>query len=259
MINLSRSSFSSDKEKGIPESNQHVGRVSKIVDGVPYVRHYISNRGTNSKGESYGEYLEEPINDIKEFAKYKPTGARRLSDFKDITYGQPNLQFDKHYKPNQVERDFQKGVQDKAQLQKVLGLDDAEFDNLTKTAYGIMGVESSFGRSERALYRMAVPDFLQKAVKTTHDKIRGKDVYDDNVNNLSQGYSSTKESSLHGVSANDGSKNYAEINKRVRNEDYSGLERTNNYLYYKMQELGLNADNLESGDNAYKAVLTNLA
>ena len=59
-----------------------------------------------------------------------------------------------------------------------------------------MGNESSFGRSSKTLYRMAVPDVFQKGVKVVSDFKRNIDVYDDNINNLSQGYSSTKESNI---------------------------------------------------------------
>ena len=45
-----------------------------------------------------------------------------------------------------------------------------------------MGNESSFGRSSKTLYRMAVPDVFQKGVKVVSDFKRNIDVYDDNIN-----------------------------------------------------------------------------
>jgi len=260
IINLSRDEFKTDKEKGIPGSNQHVGYISKIKEGVPYVRHYISNVGVKSDGKTpYGEYFEEPINNIKEKFKYKPTGARRIDYFKDIDSQPSNFKYDSGYKPNQIEQDFASIHIDKKQIQDKLKLTNSEYDELAKIAYGIMGNESSFGRSSKTLYRMAIPDFMQKAVKVGLDVKRGVNVYDDNINNLSQGYSSTKESSLHNIAANDGSTDFRTLNKRIKEGDYDGIERTGNYLRTAFEELGLNPDNLENGANSGKAIMATLA
>ena len=296
VVNLSRDAFKSDKERGIPSSNQHVGYVSKIVDGVPYVRHYIGNVGVKSDGKPYGEYFEEPIHDIKERFKYKPTGAFRLDSNRDITLGENKFKFDRNYKPNAVEKSYSDLHNQKQELQNVLKLDDSEYDELAKIAYGIIGAESNFGRSSRTAYRMVVPDVIQKFIKVAHDVKRGVDVYDENINNLSQGYSSTKESSLHGISDNrdkeelkaiqrkvgandDGlygketkfkieqwNKNnpndqikYQSAEEKIRSGDYKDLEKTNNYLHATFAKLGINADNLESGENSGKAVLATLA
>jgi hypothetical protein len=260
IINLSRDAFKTDEEKGIPESNQHVGYISKITDGVPYVKHYISEVGVKSDGKTpYGEYFEEPINDIKEKFKYKPTGARRIDYFKDIDSQPSNFKYDSGYKPNQIEQDFASIHTDKKQIQDKLKLTNSEYDELAKIAYGIMGNESSFGRSSKTLYRMALPDVIQKAVKIGLDTKRGVNVYDDNINNLSQGYSSTKESSLHNIAANDGSTDFRALNKRIKEGDYDGIERTGNYLRTAFEELGLNPDNLENGANSGKAIMATLA
>ena len=260
IINLSRDEFKTDKEKGIPGSNQHVGYISKIKEGVPYVRHYISNVGVKSDGKTpYGEYFEEPINNIKEKFKYKPTGARRIDYFKDIDSQPSNFKYDSGYKPNQIEQDFASIHIDKKQIQDKLKLTNSEYDELAKIAYGIMGNESSFGRSSKTLYRMAIPDFMQKAVKVGLDVKRGVNVYDDNINNLSQGYSSTKESSLHNIAANDVSTDFRTLNKRIKEGDYDGIERTGNYLRTAFEELGLNPDNLENGANSGKAIMATLA
>jgi len=248
VVNMSRKKFKSDIEKGIPESNQHIGRVSKIENGIPYIKHYIS---------SDKKYYEEPINNISAFAKYNVTRAKRPDTLIDIDFNSSNLRFDENYEPNEIEQDILKV--NKPELQRILRLSSENYDKLERIAYGIMGAESSFGRSKRSVYRMVLPDFVQKLIKVTHDMLRGKDVYDENINNLSQGYSSTKESSLHGVSDNTGELNYEEINKRVRDKDFTGLERTNNYLYQALQNMGLNTDNLESGSNSFKAVMATLA
>ena len=248
VVNMSRKKFKSDIEKGIPESNQHIGRVSKIENGIPYIKHYIS---------SDKKYYEEPINNISAFAKYNVTRAKRPDTLIDIDFNSSNLRFDENYEPNEIEQDILKV--NKPELQRILRLPSENYDKLERIAYGIMGAESSFGRSKRSVYRMVLPDFVQKSIKVTHDMLRGKDVYDENINNLSQGYSSTKESSLHGVSDNTGELNYEEINKRVRDKDFTGLERTNNYLYQALQNMGLNTDNLESGSNSFKAVMATLA
>lgn len=259
VVNLSRDPFASDKERNIPGKNQHVGYVSKVENGTPYVRHYI-NMGKDDQGKPYGEYFEEPINDVKEKFKYWPTGAKRIDRFKSILLGEPNIKFDQGYAPNDVESGFIKANSQKKNLQNVLKLDSDEYDELAKMAYGIMGAESSFGRSARSAYRMSVPDFIQKMVKVSHDAARGVDVYDENINNLSQGYSSTKESTLHGVSDNlNRNLKPSELAGMVKSGNYEGLDRTNNYLYTVFNKLGISPDNLENGENSAKAVIATLA
>lgn len=259
IVNLTRNEFSSDKKKGIPTTNQHVGYISKIVDGIPYVKHYISNVGVKSDGTPYGEYFEEPYNDIKEKYKYIVSGAKRLDSYKELDYADSNFKYDVNYEPNQIERDFEALHKEKKELQKILRLTSSEYDELSKIAYGVIGNESSFGRSGKTLYRMAVPDFIQKMVKVGLDIKRGVDVYDENINNLSQGYSSTKESSLYNIAANDGSTDFKTLNKRIKEGDYDGIERTGNYLRTIFNQLGINPDNLDNGGNSGKAVLATLA
>ena len=258
VVNLTREKFNSDTEKGIPDKNQHIGYVSKIVDGIPYIKHYISNVGTKSDGTPYGEYFEEPINDIKEKFKYTPSGAKRLDYNKDIEYKDSNFRYDGDYSPNDIEEGVLKAHAQKKEIQKILKLTSDEYDELAKVAYGIMGNESSFGRSAKTFYRMNTPDFIQKGAKVFSDLIKGKDTYDDNINNLSQGYSSTKESSLHGVSSAK-NENYVEINDKIKDGNYTDLNRDNNYLYTAMGQLGINPDNLENGENSTKAIMATLA
>ncbi len=258
IVNLNREKFESDDEHGIPDKNQHVGYISKIVDGVPYVKHYISNVGTKSDGTPYGEYFEEPLNDIKEKFKYTPSGAKRLDYNKDIDYKDSNFRYDGDYQPNDIEEGVLKAHTQKKEMQKILRLTSDEYDELSKVAYGIMGNESSFGRSAKTFYRMDTPDFIQKGVKVVKDLLKGSDTYDDNINNLSQGYSSTKESSLHGVSSAK-HENYAEVNDKIKDGDYTDLNRDNNYLYTVMGQLGINPDNLENGENSTKAIMATLA
>jgi hypothetical protein len=255
VINLSRAALPGDAKKNIPSANQHVGRVSKIVDGVPYIKHYVAS-GADRK------YYEEPINNISQFKEYKPTAALRLDSYKDIKPNKPNLKFDKNYTPNNIELDMLKGDKDRASLQKKLSLTNEEYDRLSKMSYGVMGAETDNGRSMRSLYRMAVPDFIQKGIKVAGDVLKNRDTYDENINNLSQGYGSIKESSLHGVS--DNNPNYTKktgltANQRIRKGDYKDLERTNNYLHGAMSSIGVNPDNMENGANSYKGTLANLA
>lgn len=284
LINLSRGAFRSDTEKGIPSSNQHVGRISKIEDGVPYVKHYIGDR-----------YYEEPINDIREKFRYTPSRAMRLDQFKDITPSKPKLKHDFGYNPNAIERDVMKSIRnDSKQIQDVLKIGPQEYDRLSKLSYGVLGAESSFGRSKRTFYRMSTPDFAQRIAKVLHDEYRGIDSYDRHVNNLSRGYGSVKESSMHGVTddrveelkeiqrrvgavddgiyGNETRKKIEEYNKanpnkpinwktadqKIRDRDFRGLQKTNNYLYGAMQSLGLNPDNLENGKNSYQSVMAAL-
>jgi hypothetical protein len=255
VINLSRAVLPGDAKKNIPSANQHVGRVSKIVDGVPYIKHYVAS-GADRK------YYEEPINNISQFKEYKPTAALRLDSYKNIKPNKPNLKFDKNYTPNNIELDMLKGDKDRASLQKKLSLTNEEYDRLSKMSYGVMGAETDNGRSMRSLYRMAVPDFIQKGIKVAGDVLKNRDTYDENINNLSQGYGSIKESSLHGIS--DNNPNYTKrtgltANQRIRKGDYKDLERTNNYLHGAMSSIGVNPDNMENGANSYKGTLANLA
>ena len=255
VIHLSRAALPGDAKKNIPSANQHVGRVSKIVDGVPYIKHYVAS-GADRK------YYEEPINNISQFKEYKPTTALRLDSYKDIKPNKPNLKFDKNYTPNNIELDMLKGDKDRASLQKKLSLTNEEYDRLSKMSYGVMGAETDNGRSMRSLYRMAVPDFIQKGIKVAGDVLKNRDTYDENINNLSQGYGSIKESSLHGIS--DNNPNYTKktgltANQRIRKGDYKDLERTNNYLHGAMSSIGVNPDNMENGANSYKGTLANLA
>lgn len=259
IINLSREKFKSDTQNNIPDRNQHIGYISKIENGIPYVKHYISNVGVKSDGKTpYGEYFEEPVNDIKEKFKYTASGAKRLDYNKDIEYKDSNFKYDENYTPNTIEEGVLKTHNQKQELQKILKLNSDEYDDLAKVAYGIMGNESSFGRSKKTLYRMTIPDFVQKGIKLGDDVIRNKNIYDDNINNLSQGYSSTKESSLYGVSSSK-NENYKEINKKIKDGDFSNLNRDNNYLYTAMDKLGINPDNLENGENSTKAIMATLA
>lgn len=259
IINLSRNAFKSDKKNNIPENNQHIGYISKIENGKPFVKHYISNVGFKSDGKTpYGEYFEEPIDNIKEKFQYKMSGARRIDYNKEIDYKKSNFKYDDNYEPNEIESGVTKAHEQKQEIQKVLKLNSDEYDELAKVAYGIMGNESSFGRSKKTLYRMAIPDFIQKGVKIADDMRRGVNNYDDNINNLSQGYSSTKESSQHGVSSSD-KQDYAKINKQIKDGDYTNLNKDNNYLYTTMGKLGITTDNLESGENSTKAIMATLA
>jgi hypothetical protein len=260
IINLSRDKFETDVENMIPNKNQHIGYISKIENGIPYVKHYISNVGTKLDGKTmYGEYFEEPINNIKEKFKYTATGGRRIDFYKNIDKQPSNFKYDDNYEPNDIEKDFAALHKDKENIQDKLKLTSSEYDDLAKISYGIMGNESSFGRSSKTLYRMATPDFIQKIVKQGDDLLRNKNTYDDNINNLSQGYSSTKESSLHGVNSNDNNKDYKELNKKIKDGEYEGLERTNNYLYSAFKQLNINPDNLENGANSGKAIIATLA
>ena len=297
IINLSREAFKSDKARGIPNKNQHVGYISKIQDGVPYVKHYMSNVGKNSEGKPYGEYFEEPITNISERFKYNATGAFRLNSakVKNEPVVENIFKFDNKYEPNEIEKDFEKIHQNKRELQQILGLDSNEYDEISRIAYGIIGSESDFGRSSRTLYRMAVPDVVQKAVKIARDMARESNDYDDITNNLSQGYSSTKESSLRTVTDNrtnelkaiqkkvgvnpDGiwgsdTKNAIEAynknnpkdkiewkttEEKLRLGDYDQLTRNNNYLNNRFLKMGLNVDNLENGENSGKAVMATLS
>jgi hypothetical protein len=270
IVALSRGKRATDRERGITsESEQHMGRISKIENGIPYVKHYmpgIEGKGTKDNTEkSYGRYLEEPINNIGEATKYTPSRVKRLPDYKELNLQPSTFNFDQNYKPNQIEQQMLTAMKEKPFLQEILALDNNEYDDLEKLAYGILYNEGKFGRSEKTLYRMAVPDFVQKLVKQGQDIVRGTNNYDDNINNLSQGYGSIKESTLHGVSQTDINEDKSnklsteEVNRRVKQGDFSNLERTNNYLYEAMREMGLNPDNLENGGNSFKAVMATLA
>jgi hypothetical protein len=296
VITLSRGEFATDKARGIPLANQHIGYISKIENGVPYVRHYIPSVGVNSQGKRYGEYFEEPINDIRAVYQYTPSRATRLAHFsEDVTYKPSNFRFDQNYSPNEVEESFANiHLNQKQDLQKILRLDAEEYDELARVAYKIMGSESNFGRSKSFLYRAMVPDIYQKAIRVAYDAANFQDVFDDNINSLSQGYGSNKESSIYNISDNSGDlkkiqkklgipvdgvygpttkkaieeynksnpKNpiqYRTITEKVKDGDYEDLHKTGNYLYAAYKALGIDPDNIEDIESSTKAVMATLS
>ena len=111
LVSLTRPVKVDDKAKNIPSKEQHTGRVSKIVDGIPYIKHYLSG----SK-----KYYEEPADNIQAGAHYIISRAKRLDGFKSIIYKASDFQFDKGYKPNQIEEEFLDASLDKKNIQKVL-------------------------------------------------------------------------------------------------------------------------------------------
>lgn len=259
IVNLSRDSFPSDKERGIPDKNQHVGYVSKIEDGKPYITHYIPGVGQKTNGGKYGEYFEEPADNISQRFKYSITGAKRIDHFKEIDSSPSTFKFSEGYTPNKIETEFAKMHDEKQNIQNTLKLTNDEYEELSKIAYGIMGNESSFGRSKRTLYRMAVPDFAQAVIKKAYEAKQGRDDYNPHLNSLSKGYSSSKKSSLHGISDNTGNYTSKEIVEKVKKGKFKDLDKTNNYLYNAFRELKLDPDELEDGTSSGKAIMATLA
>lgn len=256
VVIMSRNSFSTDKARGIPEKNQHIGRISKIENGVPYVKHYV--------GAKNGGYLEEPINNINKFTKYTPVLIKRTREFDEtIVPTKGNFKLDRLYEPTTVEADVVNAMNNsKEEIQSKLRLTSDEYDRVAKLAYGIIGAESKFGASGRTLYRMATPDFIQKGVKVVVDANKLDNSYDDNLNNLSQGYGSNKESSQFNVGRIDGKKmTFGEMNKEIRDTSLSfdKYDRNTGYVYHAFNQLGLDPDKLESGDASYKAVVATLS
>jgi len=129
IINMSRAAHKSDKQRGIPESNQHIGYISKVENGVPFVKHFVTHRGFREDGTTpYGEYFEEPIDKINAAYNYRPTGAKRIDYFKDINKEKSPFAFDKNYTPNEIEAGVLTAHGQKEQLQDVLKLDSKEYD-----------------------------------------------------------------------------------------------------------------------------------
>lgn len=256
IVIMSRSSFSTDKARGIPGKNQHIGRISKIENGVPYVKHYV--------GVNNGGYLEEPLNNISKFTKYTPTLIKRTREFDEtIIPTKGNFKLDRLYEPTTVEADVVNAMNNsKEEIQSKLRLTSDEYDRIAKLAYGIIGAESKFGASGRTLYRMVTPDFIQKGVKVAVDANKLTDSYDDNLNNLSQGYGSNKESSQFNVGRIDGKKmTFGEMNKEIKdtNLSFDKYDRNTGYVYHAFNQLGIDPDKLESGDASYKAVVATLS
>jgi len=256
IVIMSRNSFSTDKARGIPEKNQHIGRISKIENGVAYVKHYV--------GANNGGYLEEPINNISKFTKYTPSIIKRSREFDEtIVPTKGNFKLDNLYEPTTVEADVVNSMNNNKEIiQSKLKLTSDEYDRLAKLAYGVIGAESKFGASKRALYRMAVPDIIQKGVKVVVDANKLSDSYDDNLNNLSQGYGSNKESSQFNVGRIDGKKmTFGEMNKDIKSNtlSFDKYDRNTNYAYHAFNVLGIDPDKLENGDASFKAVIATLS
>lgn len=259
-VSLSRAGFKSDEEKGIPTYKDKEGKVllgkdyydqsgitqhvGEIIDrytpeGVPYVRHYVGN----------GKFLEEPFNNMSQFANYTPRRVKRLKSDKKITLGRSNFKFDEGYEPNAIEEGFVSGSLEKPTIQSVLRLDNEEYDDLERLAYGIMGTESDFGRSARTAYRMAMPEILQKAIKPNHDE---------NLNALSKGYGSLKKTTTEGVGTNR-DETWREANKRMKEGDFSDMYKTTNALRQYLVDLGVDINDLDSPEDSYKATMATLA
>jgi hypothetical protein len=303
IINMSRETFKSDKARGIPSSNQHVGYVSKIENGIPYVKHYIPNTGVMKKMDGdkevkvpYGEYFEEPINNISAKYKYTATGASRLDWTREIDKKPSEFKFDRGYMPNKIEKAFMDVHNQKPDIQEKLKLTSDEYEQLSRVAYGIMGAESNYGKSIKTAYRMLVPDKYQEKIKIARDFLTGEEHgYDENINTLSRGYASLKSSTLYNIQDNnvnelqdiqrkvgvkpDGlygpatkkaieqynAKNpnnpikYRSVEERVREGDFEGLDKSGNYLYYALNRLGVDDKDLDSPEASTKALIATLA
>lgn len=281
IVSLTRGKFKSDKENNIPESEQHFGYVTRIVDGKPQVKHYVNAKNS---------YYEEPIDNISQFHKYKAQRVKRPDGMKDIKID--NKKIDSPYYSGSVqEKEVIKTMnEDKESIQKTLRLDSDEYDRAAKLSYGIIGAESDFGQSKRAAIRMALPDLALEATQLA----RGK--YNANYNPISKGYSSVKESSLYNISDDrdikgiqekigltgnqvDGiwgktsAKYLEEYNKANPNNqikfdslkekldkgDFSNLSKTKNFAAVAMSEMGIDADDLENPGNAFKATMAIVA
>lgn len=281
IITLTRDKFKSDDERGIPSENQHIGYISKVENGVPYVKHYID-----------GKYYEEPINNISQKFKYTPSKAKRPDFNLDVDKSESSFKFDENYKPLKQETQFlEASKKNKPFIQETLKLDGETYDELERIAYGIIGAESSFGASKRTYYRMATPDFVQSLVKQIKS-----DNYDPITNPLSKGYSSIKSSNLFSISddrdieelkniqkkvgANvdgvfgpetkskikewnsnnpDDIIDYKSLQEKLDTSDYSDLSRNTNYLYHAFNQLGINSETLENIENTHKATIATLA
>jgi hypothetical protein len=257
VVNMTRQKFLSDPARGIPERNQHIGRISKIVNGMPYVKHYVNGE----EGRGKGRYYEEPLNDIKAVTRYTPTKIIRLDQFKDVDYANQDAPaaFNPAYKPNLQEKQTLATMnKQREQIQKTLNLTDKEYDELSRLSYGVMGAESDFGRSPKAFARMAVPNKLQELYKTVNGN------FHPTVNSLSLGYGSNKESSQFTVGLNrkleEGEKmNWKKINRDIRKGDTEDYNRNTSYTYHAMNKLGVNPGNMEDPTNSFKAVMSTLA
>jgi hypothetical protein len=255
--------------------------VTKIQGGIPYVRHYINS--TNS-------YYEEPINNISQFAKYKVDRIKRPDSFKDIEISQKNTDSPYFNSSAQENRVITSMNNDKVEIQKKLRLEDTEYNRLSELAYGVIGAESDFGQSKSTVLRMGMPDFILEAAKS----IKGS--YNKELNPLSKGYSSIKESALFNISDD---RDLKEIQKRVgmkgkdidgvyggntkkaieeyniknpkdvvkyktttqklKEGDYEGLSKLQNYTYAAMNDMGIGIEDLEDPKNAYKATMAILS
>ena len=281
IVSLTRDEFESDKEKGIPNKEQHFGYITKIEEGIPYIRHYIEGKG----------YYEEPLNDIKEFAKYSPERVKRLDALKDIEYSTEEFK-STGLKHNLQEKDVVESMnKDKRSIQEELRLDSDEYNNLAKLTYGIIGAESNFGDSKSTAAREVIPDIAIKAVKTV------KGSYNKDYRSLSKGYSSIKESSLFNISDNrnidikelqrqvgltgsdvdgiygsvtkkavdkynetaENKITYKSLQEKLDTKDYTDLSKERNYVGNALQNLGVDINDLNNPANSFKATLAVLA
>jgi hypothetical protein len=271
VVVFSRPSNLKDILKGIPSSNQHFGYVDSIEsDGTPLIRHYVGDRYYTERLPDVGKAIN---------TKYTFSSAYTPDEFRPVEYSKKTLNLDSGYSPNQIERGvIEAANKDHEDYQNILNLTDKEFDQINKLAFGIIGAESNFGRSKKTLYRMATPKGLQKTIKAiSHDFGYGSG-YDPNLNSLSAGYSSTKESGQFNFSPIDQeafdkkhkldkitdpvekAKRRREImNKEIGEGKFSDYDKNTNYIYQAFNQLGVDPKELDNPENSYKATLATLA
>ena len=148
MITFTRPVLSSDSKKGIPEKNQHVGVVVKIENGIPIIKHYANG------------WKEEPINKVSLNSKtiYQPSQIThfnvpdKIASRVNIPIIDGMTRAEKQAIATLNKTDF-----------KPLMLNQEQLNDLAYSALSIIGTETKYGNSERALVRAIAPNISNKA------------------------------------------------------------------------------------------------
>lgn len=167
IVVFDRPGFASDQQRGIPETEQHVGIVTGFAaDGTPMISHYTNHNAP---------FNYEPLNQVtfkqgnKTITKYTPKKVIRLNI--DSSTNTPN------YKQFNLNQNDNYGVNLNAAIESLQKFDSSKFDltqdeikNLQIATLGILGLESSFGGGSRFLLRHMDPKAWNTAKQVKNEE-----------------------------------------------------------------------------------------
>ncbi len=140
-------------------SKEDLKDLDKILKSQKHTSTYILPVESGNRFYIRNNQLHFQSNDIQQTPSYHPTTSIPIES---IQYNQEN--YKEHN--NNVINDFIQGIIDnKAQLQKDLKINDDTYDKLAKASLGILGVESNFGEKHTTVgnFVRAVRKFISRS------------------------------------------------------------------------------------------------